>query len=391
MKTLILLTICTVSGIHPLSAQIKDQLAAIEKNNTTLKSLRESVEAEKLGNKTGIYLSNPEAGVNYLWGKPGETGNRTDINIKQNFDLPALLGIKSKVADGQNNLAELQYKVNRMNILLTAKLYCIELIYYNALKKELNVRLEHAETIAEGYKSQMEKGNANRLEYNKAQLNLSAVQGERSRVEVERNVLLSQLKRLNGGTDVVLEDDQYSSTLLPTRFEEWFAQAAGKDPALEYTRQETEVRKKQVSLNRAMNWPVFSAGYMSEKTVGQHYQGLTLGVSIPLWENKHRVKQAEAAVLASEAREQEAKQQLYDQLQMLHQRALGLKTTVENYRKALENNNNTDLVEKALQVGEISLLDYMLELGLYYDTVNQVLEAERDYQKALAELSAMEL
>ena len=47
--------------------------------------------------------------------------------------------------------------------------------------------------------------------------------------------------------------------------------------------------------------------------------------------------------------------------------------------------------EKALDTGEISLLDYIVEIGLYYTTVNQALEAERDYQKAIAELSAVEL
>ena len=46
---------------------------------------------------------------------------------------------------------------------------------------------------------------------------------------------------------------------------------------------------------------------------------------------------------------------------------------------------------KALDVGEISLLNYIVEIGLYYDTVNQTLAAERDFEKALADLSAVEL
>ncbi|MBK6964392.1 MAG: hypothetical protein IPH20_10765 [Bacteroidales bacterium] len=45
-------------------------MSNIERNNTTLSALRKSVEAEKLGNRTGIYLQNPEAGFNYLWGVP---------------------------------------------------------------------------------------------------------------------------------------------------------------------------------------------------------------------------------------------------------------------------------------------------------------------------------
>lgn len=130
---------------------------------------------------------------------------------------------------------------------------------------------------------------------------------------------------------------------------------------------------------------------MSEKVVGQLYQGFTVGISIPLWENKNRVKQAKVAVSAAESREADRKQQFYSQLQSLYNRANGLKVIAEKYRQSLANVNNTDLLKKALDTGEISLLDYIVEIGLYYTTVNQALEAERDYQKAIAELSAVEL
>ena len=140
-----------------------------------------------------------------------------------------------------------------------------------------------------------------------------------------------------------------------------------------------------------MGLPTFSAGYMSEKVVGQRYQGISVGVSIPLWENKNRVRQAKAAVRAAESREADSKQQFYGQLQILYSRTFGLKATAESYRKSMETANSTDLLKKALDAGEISLLEYILEIGLYYDTVNQALEAERDYQKAYAELSAVQL
>jgi outer membrane protein TolC len=392
MKTIVITILAILAGI-PLFAQnnISSVLDSIEVNNTTLKALRETAEAQKLGNRTGIYLSNPEAGFNYLWGKPGNTGNRTDINIKQTFDIPTITGMKSRVANGQNDLVEWQYKAGRMNILLEAKQYCIELIYYNALKRELDLCLQHAEIIAKGYKDRLDRGDANRLEYNKVQLNVATVQGELSRVEVERNALLSQLKRLNGGVDIVLNENQYAPAQLPLNFDDWYGQAEQKNPVLAYVKQEIEVSKSQVSLSKSSNWPAFSAGYMSEKVVGQQFQGLSFGVSIPLWENKNRVKQAKAAVKAAESRQTDSKQQFYSQLQTLYNRAGGLKIIADKYRQSLSTINNTGLLEKALDAGEISLLDYIVEIGLYYATVNQALEAERDYQKALAELSAVEL
>ena len=376
-----------------LNAQssVETALKAIEENNNTLKALKETTKSQKLENKTGIYLSNPEVGFNYLWGNPSTIGNRTDFSISQAFDIPTITGMKNKIADERNSLAEWQYKAERMNILLEAKQYCIELIYFNALKKELDIRLQHAQTIASGYQNRLNSGDANILEYNKAQLSLSATTGEIARIDVERNALLSQLKRLNGGLDIVMDDYQFNQKQLPLNFDDWYLQAEQKNPILAYIKQEVVVSQKQVSLNKAMGLPTFSAGYMSENVVGQKFQGLAVGVSIPLWENKNRVKQANAAVIAAQSRETDSKQQFYNQLQIQYNRALGLKNTAEAYRQSLTTANSTELLKKALDSGEISLLDYMVELGLYYNMVNQTLEAERDYQKALAELSAVEL
>ena len=392
MKIIITTILILCTGI-PLNAQINinSVLASIEENNTTLKSLRESAEAQKLENKTGIYLENPEVGFNYLWGNPMDIGNRTDFSVIQTFDIPTITGIKNRIAGEKNNLIEWQYRADRMNILLEAKQYCIELIYYNALKKELDLRLQHAETIVAGYQERLDQGDVSILEYNKVRLNLSTVQGEISRVDVERNALIEQLKRLNGGNDISLDDYRFSEIEFPLSFEGWYVEAEQKNPVLAYVKQEIEVSKKQVSLSKAMGLPTFSAGYMSEKVVGERYQGISVGVSIPLWENRNRVKQAQAAVRAAESRETDSKRQFYGQLQILYNRTLGLKATAETYRKSLETANSSDLLKKALDAGEISLLDYILEIGLYYNTVNQALEAERDYQKAFAELSAVEL
>ena len=349
------------------------------------------MKAQKLGNKTGIYLSDPDVAFGYLWGTPSNIGTRKDFSVTQTFDIPTITGMKSRLANNKNQLVELQYASERINLLLEAKQYAIDLIYYNGLKKELEIRLRHAQTIADAYKQRLDRGDASILEYNKVQLNLSTVQGEMSRVEVERNTLLSELKHLNGGIEILLEENNYSPASLPADFEEWYLSAEQKNPLLQYVKQQIEVSRKEVKLNKAMRFPKFSAGYSLEKTLGQKYQGANIGISIPLWENKNRVKQAKAGVIAAQTREQESKQQFYNRLQNLYMRANGLQQTAAGYRKSLQSLNNTDLLMKALDVGEINLLNYIVEIGLYYDTVNQTLAAERDFEKALADLSAVEL
>lgn len=391
MKTIIIIVALLASMSLAAQENISSILFSIEENNTKLKALKEEMKAQKLGNKTGIYLSDPDVAFGYLFGTPSNIGTRKDFSVTQTFDIPTITGMKSRLANNKNQLVELQYASERINLLLEAKQYAIDLIYYNGLKKELEIRLRHAQTIADAYKQRLDRGDASILEYNKVQLNLSTVQGEMSRVEVERNTLLSELKRLNGGIEILLEENNYSPASLPADFEEWYLSAEQKNPLLQYVKQQIEVSRKEVKLNKAMRFPKFSAGYSLEKTLGQKYQGANIGISIPLWENKNRVKQAKAGVIAAQTREQESKQQFYNRLQNLYMRANRLQQTAAGYRKSLQSLNNTDLLMKALDVGEINLLNYIVEIGLYYDIVNQTLAAERDFEKALADLSAVEL
>ena len=72
--------------IAPFVALAQDRYTAvlqrIETNNTTLAALREQTEAQKIENRTGIYISNPEVEFNYLWGNPTAIGRRILCNFK---------------------------------------------------------------------------------------------------------------------------------------------------------------------------------------------------------------------------------------------------------------------------------------------------------------------
>lgn len=378
---------------HFLSAQstIKDVLRDIEQNNSSLKALQQQVEAEKLNNRTGIYLANPEVDFNYLFSSPKAAGNQNNLTVMQSFNMATLSGSRSKLAEQQNVRVDLQFKANRLDVLAEAWQYLNEYIYNNSLQQQLQTRLDHAKTIAEVYKRRMELGDANALELNKAQLNLSMIEGEIANTIVEKTAMASHLKRLNGGQDVNLNMIAYDPNALPPNFESWFEIAQEKNPVLALAKQEIVVAEQQVKVNKATGLPNFSAGYLHEKTQDQTLNGVQVGVSIPLWENKNRVRQARVAVMAAEELERNTRVHFYHQLQTWYSKAVGLQKTAAAYRKSLEKNNSLDLLAKALNAGQISLLEYIMELSIYYDNVNKTLEAERDYQQALTQLRIVEM
>ena len=370
---------------------ISEVLQSIEENNSTLNALRKTTDAQILENKTGVYLSNPEIEFGYLWGKPDPVGNRTDFSATQAFDIPTITGMKKKLADKQNVSAEMLFKAERMSILLEAKKLCIDLIYYNSVLDELGKRLSYAQRIADIYERRLSEGDANRLDLNKAQLNLLNAQGELKRIEVERNAVLSKLKQLNGGVEISFDEMHFEAILLPPSFEEWFDHAEQVNPILSFVRQEVEVSNELVRMHKTKRLPSFSAGFMSEKIVGEKFQGIKVGISIPLWENKNQVAHAKASVRAAEARHIDGIQKFYMEMKNQYDRASGLNEISQNYRNSLNSSNSAELLQIALDAGEISLLNYLNEISLYYNTVDLALQAELDFQKAVAELLAVEL
>ena len=78
-------------------------LQDIEINSVTLQALQQQAEAQKLGNRSGIYLENPEVGFGYLWGSPASEGNRKDFSITQSFDFPTAYAHKSNIAEGRRS------------------------------------------------------------------------------------------------------------------------------------------------------------------------------------------------------------------------------------------------------------------------------------------------
>jgi len=376
-----------------LSAQITidSVLSAIEKNNTSLSAMRKSTDAEKFRNQTGLYLQNPEIVFNYLWGNPTTIGNRTDISIKQSFDFPTAYGYRRQIADSRNLQSELEYQQQRKEILYAARILCTDMMYANAVNEEYGKRLLHAQSIADAFKAMYDKGDVSILEHNKAQLNLLNLKKEAEARNIERTAYLKQLTALNGGIAIELNEKSFQARILPPDFDQWYSTAEKNNPSLLWLKQEIEVTRQQEKLNRAMSLPKASAGYMSEKVVGEHFQGISMGVSIPLWENKNTVKYAQAQSIALQSIETDRKLQFYNQLKIQYEKAVSLQQTVNDYRQAIQSSNNAELLKKALDQGEIPLINYLMELSFTYSAMDNLLESEYELNKALSFLAQFDM
>ncbi|MDO8898244.1 MAG: TolC family protein, partial [Bacteroidales bacterium] len=336
----ILLLTFTVFG----QSQIENVLKEIEQNNTTLSALRKNTESEKILNKTGIFLQNPEVEFNYLWGNPVVIGNRTDFSIRQRFDFPTAYGYRNQISELKNDQADLQYQKSLKALLYETKLICNDMVYSNALKNELAKRFEHAQNIAQSYKTKFELGGINVLEFNKAQLNLLKMTKAVESNETERIALLAELTRLNGGKAIAFEESVFAEVSMEEDFDQWFQSSVRNNPFLEWLNKEVEISQRNIQLNKALNLPKFEAGFMSEVVVGEQFRGITAGMAIPLWENKNKIKAAKSNALTMESVAADHALQYYNHLKALHSKAVSLKKNATDYRSGLLLYNNAELL-----------------------------------------------
>jgi outer membrane protein TolC len=392
MKTNILLFSCALWAAAPLCGQtsLDDVLESVAQHNLSLQALHETMAAQQLDNDLSRRLPDPEVEVNYLWGSPQGTGERTDVTATQQLDYATLGGQRRRVVQQQNALLDKTYLVARQRLLAEARQVCIDLIYYNALLRALAERLAAADALAAAQERLLATGAGNAVDRNNVVMAAADVRAEYRRVESERATRQQQLERLNGDVPIALTDTVYPVAVLPADYASWAADAAAASPALAAAQQEVALSQSQLSLSKAQRVPALTVGYMSEHTIEQSFRGLTVGVAVPLWAGRQRVRSARSALTAAQLRADEERRALESRRRQRYDKAVALQTVAETYRTSLSAAGNSRLLRKSYDEGQISLLEYLLQMDYCYTAVGKALAAERDFQQAYGELMSGE-
>lgn len=368
-------------------------LSQIEKNNTALQALRKRTEADQYGYKAERALEAPEVGFDYLWSSPADVGTRKDISVTQSIDVAALAGARGKLANSRTELSDIQYNIERQKILLEAKQLYIRIVYCNAVNAELSSRIARSEQIEAAYRDMQARGETDMIEVNKAHLAYLSQKNALSRNMVERESLLSELQGLNGGEPVEVNASVISTDeVLPADFGAWYAEASQQIPELAYMKKNVDVNAAEARTAKMANYPSLTAGYMAELVKGSNFRGLTLGLSIPIWSVRSKVRQANASCEAAKLEERDAETRTYNSFKALYDRAKGLQEISAELSSSLAVSTEAmALTEHKLKAGDISLIDNIMELSLYYSLADEVLATSCDYALALAELYAWNL
>lgn len=388
MTTFILLCVGNLLAQSTLDAM----LAQIESNNKTLRAERQRVEAAAKEYQTGIWLYDPQISYDWLKGFPNSAGNQNDLTVMQPFDYPTAYARRRKLAGLKTGQLAFESKSLRQDVLLEAKLTGIQLIYLNKRKAELLRRLAAAQQFLDNYQKKYDARDATALDLNKARHQVVNLQTESKLLEVAATEYLTQLIALNGGVPVTVIDTIYPALtmVLPT-LDSLVQTIEATDPTLQFLQAQQQVGAAQLALTRALNLPKLEAGYRYQGILGQNFHGLHVGLSVPLWENKNRLAQQQLqSAYYSGQLESRRNERFYD-VKRLYEKYQSLQTGLDEYRRSLLSLNNLELLDNALQAGQITTLEYFVEQSIFYESRDRLLELERETALALAELLKYQL
>lgn len=389
------IAIVFVALIHGLISEaqstIDSVLSQVRLNNKTLLANAGFWEAQKLQFRTGLTPGNPMAEYDYLSGSPAGAGEQHDFTITQQFDFPSAYIKKNQLAKQQSALAEFELTASRQNIILEAKVICIELVYRNKLQKQLDQQKMSTEKWLSDFQIRMDKGEGNILDVNKARLQLIEIRKEFLENTSAVLRLKEKLSSLNGGVMITFNDTVYPVLPVIPEFEKLEDEYEAADPVRKRLEQQKRITQKSLELSRAMGLPKLEAGYHYQGILGQKYNGIHTGISIPIWENRNTVKTQKAKLVFDELHLHDHRTEHYSEIKQLYEKYTALGAAMKEYQDAFSISDSDALLKKAFTLGEISTIEYFMEWNFFNNSRKNYLQTEKEFYAVVAELFKYQL
>ncbi len=386
-KTVFAIGVYLVSfGIFAQNSSLKMLLQKIEQNNKELNAYAHLNAYNKLQLKATNNLSNPEISTYFLpWGTH-DGGTYSEIEISQSFEFPTVYSSRRNLVKKQLKNADLTQRILRQKTLLKAQKQGIEYLSLQdklVLEKE---RLTQASKIHAQIRELFDKEEVGILVLNKATIAWIQAQFNLEKLLLKQQTTLKILKSLNGNIPVDIKHVLLKNPKKLLPFENLWIEKTGIDPVLQQLKQEELIANQAINVFKNLSLPNITVGYSYQGVSGSNYSGVFAGITVPIWKNKHKVNAAKANYTF--------KQQLLEahlnKAKIVYQHVYNnYKISQNNYTKyqqVLDTLNSEQLLFKAYELGEISFMDYYVEVQYYRNAIDTKNQLKKEVQLLMSDL-----
>ena len=362
----------------------------IENNNLEIKANNQLTEAENYLLRTGLNPDDPQVEYGYYPGTTPKIGTKKTLDITQSFEFPTSYKYRKKAAVNRSEMNDYTNHNYRQQVLLEFSLNYVEIIYLNKIGKEIETRMQRAREYLNAFELRLEKGDAIVLDVNKAKLQVIDLKNQLRLNRSQQNKHLEVLKQMNNNVAVIISDTVYPFLRLDD-YETILMEFMEMHPILKRSVAESTFATNQTRLNKATWWPDLLVGYGSETILDESFRGVKLGVSVPLWQDKNTIKYAKAYEEFTHYQQKSIENRMVSELYQKYIEASALKANLNDYETGLNDLNSIELLDKSLQLGQITFVQYLVEISYFYTIWDDWLLLEKEYYQMLARLYAYKL
>ncbi|PSR56624.1 CusA/CzcA family heavy metal efflux RND transporter [Adhaeribacter arboris] len=350
-------------------------------------------------NKTlqGAAVDIGKTNIETVYGQINSVNKDNNFTVTQSFAFPTVYTNQSRLAKANIRGSELNRSILQREIVQEVKNVYQSLIYLEA-KLQL---LEHQDSLysnfAKASNSRLRTGETNLLENATAQAQQVEVKNSIEQTQAEQELYKTQLQTLIGS--------QAPVSIVPTPFARLPVTVPDtailpERPQLAIYEQQKETAKIQTKLERARTLPDFTIGYFNQSIIGlqnvngvdrnftgdDRFNGVQVGISVPLWYGAHsaRIKAAQYQEKLADATYRFQQTQQTTQLKLAIQRLRKQETNLDYYEKT--GLPLADLIikhaEKGFQNGVIDYLEYVQSLNRALTIKANHLEALHQFNTA---------
>lgn len=383
MKKLVLIFLAIVFA-HYVYGQntLGTFLDQVYSTNPEIRQMKKEVEWDKLNNISELNLDDPEVSFDKLF-LNGES--YSEMTIAQAFEFPLVYATGIRQRQFKDSLSTWKLKVDELNILLDASEAFSE--QHNLFMKWYHYKsfVDLWEKMMVNAKSQLDAGDITQMEYNRLQSAFFSLKNEYDNLLKDLSLKGIELAYFAGTTEKIKADTVF---LKPQEIQ--FTNPELLDinthPLFGYWSVLESLAKEEIKAQKLEYFPDIELGYRRDINGTEAFQGLHTAISIPVLNNRKKVKLSQIQLEYIQSRisgEKASLQKEMNQLLLDYQQS---SESIKYWEESFSFKEAFMVLETALTARQISFHDFFDNYHTFWENMIQYQEQQAHLNRLIAKI-----
>ena len=385
LRAILCVGILCLNGLIAGAQGLDEILHQIARNNPQLHAQDKARNAEKIELKTRNNLDRTAVSYSPFFANGVQGIASSELVVSQDFDFPTLYAGRNKMIKKQSEVLDTRFESLRRDVLLDARLLCIQLVHQQKLATVLKRQHDCIALLTSHCETNLQQGNATVMDLNKTRLEAMKLTTAMEECNAQISEIKTTLTALNGNKELALDGIAYPTIDALPDDATLLAQYMANDLELKSAQLQNETINREISLTRQENLPSLSVGYRRNTALEERSHGFLVGAAVPLFSNRNRTRAAKARLESAEAETEHQRIHTESQIRSLISQMHATRNALQAYDAALMQ-TSMDTFVKACQEGEISVIDCCREQADILEKMQEMLELEQQYHLIVASI-----